>query len=189
MSDQPPIRYLTHDLFLENARRHSGAHWANAAKRWEYHRRALDIVQGLALRAPGDVLEMGTMGASLVIGSDTLDYGVNWPKGPQQATYFHDARIVPWPIEDKRYRCFVALRVFQHLVPEQRACFAEAKRVARNVVILVPGEYKTNAMKGHETGPVTPEQFLEWNGGVAPGLMLPLKSWGTLYHWRECDFG
>jgi len=189
MSEEAPVQYLTHDMFLENAHRHSGGHWANPEKRWSYHRRAVEVVQSLGLRSAGEVLEMGTMGASLVIGSDTLDYGVNWPKGPQQATYFHDARIIPWPIESKKYECFVALRVFQHLVPKQQECFAEAKRVARNVVILVPGQYKTDAMKAHETGPVTTDQFLAWNNRIAPSLALPLQSWGTLYLWRERDFG
>ncbi|HTT99484.1 MAG TPA: hypothetical protein VMF58_15660 [Rhizomicrobium sp.] len=189
MNDQQPIQYLTNELFLENARRHRGGHWANAEKRWHYHQRAIEIVQGLSLRSAGEVLEIGTMGASLVIGSDTLDYGVAWPRGPQQATYFHDARVVPWPIEDKKYECLVALRVFQHLVPKQRECFAEAKRVARNVLILVPSQYKTDAMKAHETGPVTADQFREWNGGRTATLALPLQSWGTLYLWRERDFG
>jgi hypothetical protein len=84
-------------------------------------------------------------------------------------------RSVPWPIQDKQYEWAVALRVFQHLTKDQEPCFQEIRRIARNVIIVVPPTYSNN----HG---ITLEQFTQWNGGQPPDVFRDVAL-GPLYAW------
>ena len=95
----------------------------------------------------------------------------------------HDGKNTPWPIANKKYEMFIALRVFHHLAPFQKACFSEAKRIARSIILVVPLDYSHST-----TSPtLTYEDFLEFNGGNKPSVVIDTPE-ETLYYWRESDF-
>lgn len=178
------VRYLDQTSYKSVTAARSG-HWKNASTRWEYHRAAADIVRMTRPASPRDVLEMGTMGVSIVEGSDTIDYAEKWKYPGQAPTYLHDAREIPWPIGNKRYHVFVALRVFQHLWPRQRECFLEARRIARHIVMVAPEKYEVDELRDTSAG-ITEAQLTEWNDGVPPTLSVQLPDWiGRLHYWNE----
>lgn len=155
-------------------------HWSE--NRWDYHAAAIEILREQLPAGVEKVLEIGPMGVQLVPGSDVLDYKVrlaNWPvKDPK---YLHDATKFPWPIGDKAYDLLIALRVFQHLVPVQRQAFDEARRVARNLLIVVPEEYGDNSIGSQG---ISRQAFVEWNDGVEPTASVKTDH-GDVYFWNE----
>lgn len=181
-----PTEYLTQAEYLSAAgRRANDGQAKNAAARWEYYKSAIDFVRLCRPAYASDVLELGAQGVPIVKGSDTLDPTGKWaPPGPGQV-HVHELRSLPWPVADKRYAVLVALRVFQHLWPSQRECFLEARRVARNLVMVVPEQYEAAGAPGTAAG-ITEAQFVEWNDGVAPTVSVRLPGWvGRIYFWNE----
>jgi len=176
---QPMVQFLDFAEFERNALENQGKHWHDYKVRWPYYSRAVEVAKTLDIDNPSDVLEMGTMGVSIVRNCKTIDYDVAWDFKNKKPTYLHDARVIPWPIETKKFKLFVALRVFQHLAPKQKECFLEAKRIAENVLIVVPNEYRNG------TG-ITLEQLTEWNDGEPPtiveGNLLDRSTF--LYLWK-----
>lgn len=115
------VAFLTREDFHRKAR-HIGqgrGHWSTYKRRWRYHGAAVDILRENGVRDPKAVLEVGTMGITLVAGSDTLDFDERWNFKGKNPTYPHDARKVPWPVGDQQYQWAVALRVFHHLGTHQ----------------------------------------------------------------------
>jgi hypothetical protein len=123
---------------------------------------------------------MGTMGITLVSGSDTIDYMEAWNYQGKSPTYVHDARVLPWPIQDKQYAVFVALRVFQHLAPKQAECVREAMRIAKRVIIVVPRTY-THRTMANSRG-ISYAEFVQINHGLHPNRYLS-TALGDLYYW------
>ncbi len=64
----------------------------SGAGRWNYHAAAVEIARRLNPDHPRQVLEMGTMGVSIVKGSDTIDYAEKWNFRKFRPTFQHDAR-------------------------------------------------------------------------------------------------
>lgn len=178
------LEYLTIDECEEIAQRCGSGHWdcTPLARRWDYHQKAIDILKCLALDTPEQILELGTMGGSLVKGSHTMDYDKRWNFPGKNPTYLHDATKIPWPVPDKKYEAFVALRVYQHLVPVQQACFLEARRISKRVVIVVPSEYNNKVLP--ESKGITYEEFYRWNNQVSPSLAAQTQM-GDLYFWDD----
>lgn len=175
------MKYLDFDTYETIAKANPGPHWDSYMGRWPYFRRAAEIAQTIHLNGPKSVLEMGTMGVSVVADCNTIDYADNWDFRGKAPTYLWDARNAPWPIPDKKYSLFIALRVFQHLAPVQRQCFEEAKRIADNVLIVVPSEYN------NDTG-ITEEMFTSWNDNTRPTIVENVAGRTTfLYLWRPED--
>lgn len=174
------LEYLEFDQYEANAVRYP--QWKSYRARWVYHARAIFIIQNVCLPTdPKNVLEIGSYGAGLVTGSDRMDLpGGQWPLAGENPTYTHDARLVPWPISDQRYELLIALRVWHHLAPMQEEAFREARRVARNILIVCPE--KEVVGQG-----ITRNQFVKWNGGVPPYLEHDLGTWGRLCLWRKND--
>ena len=159
----------------------------NAQARWEYYKSAIDFVRLCKPASGSDVLEIGAQGVPIVKGSDTLDPTGKWAGvGEGAGQVFHqDPKQLPWPAAEKRYEVVVALRVFQHLWPRQRECFLEARRVGRNLVMIVPEQYDLPAAGGASTG-VTEEQLTDWNDGVPPSVSVRLPGWvGKIYFWNH----
>lgn len=185
MQPSAAIETLTRDAFMQRAEAAGTRHWKNAESRWAYHEAAIAIIRRLALPGPASVLELGTMGISLVTGSDTMDYAEKWNGVAFAPTYAHDARVIPWPIPDRRYHLLVALRVFHHLRPVQAACFREAKRIARNIIIVTPTDYQVRKLR-ETSGGVSEAEVIAWNGGVPPTEARRFGDWrGNLYFWDE----
>lgn len=172
------VEFTTFEKYVQNAVKTGNGHWTakgiDYADRWPYHQISIDIIRSLKIHNPSDVLEIGTLGASLVVGSDTLDFDndefriTGYDFTP---TINHDLRVLPWPIE-KHYKVIVALRVWHHLKPVEREAFLEAKRLADNVLIVCP---EVN-VRGRG---ITRQQFEQWNGGAAE--IFSDVSMGPLY--------
>lgn len=177
------IRFLTEKEFFSKAEEVGTEHWKFLDARWYYHRQALEIVKQLKIINPENVLEMGTVGMQLVHGSHTLDFDGGWDFPGKNPTYNHNGLIIPWPIKDKQYDIFIALRVFQHLQPNQRMAFLEAKRIANHVILCVPVISNDFISQTNPEG-ISVEQFVEWNNGVKPQKIIEIKSWGNIYYWN-----
>ena len=180
---------LTEQEYMTAVGSSRSGHWKSGEGRWVYHAAAVDVARAVNPSAPGRVLEMGTMGVSIVHGSDTIDYAEKWNFKGFNPTFLHDVRKMPWPVADKAYDLLIALRVYHHLIPVQRECFAEAKRVARNLIIVTPESYGVQELKETSRG-ITREEFATWNDGVPPTQTIEFKKWiGNLYFWNESALG
>ncbi len=178
------LEYLTKERFFEVSSSIPGGHWSRNVSelRWQYHAQAIDVVKTLGIEAPERVLEIGTMGVSLVNGSHTMDYAEKWDFPGKQPTYLHDARRTPWPIPAKSYDVVIALRVFQHLAPVQRVCFLEAKRIAKCVLLICPERYQTE--QNPSSRGIQLNQFVQWNENTPP-TRSQFMEMGVLHFWDE----
>lgn len=159
------MEYLKKETYKTNATENEGVHWNSWKRRWLYFEKAIEYAKEVGVSDAKKVLEIGTMGAPIVTFCDTMDFadestGV-WDFKNKKPTYCHDARNTPWPIEDKKYDLFIALRVFQHLIPSQQDCFNEVRRISKNAIIVVPEKYKNG-------GGITLDHFLSWNNNSPP---------------------
>jgi hypothetical protein len=84
----------------------------------------------------GAVLEIGPYKEPLLKTADVLD--VRPYAGAGRITYAWDASKTPWPIPDGRYDLVIALQVWEHLGDQQRAAFAEVRRIARRAILSFP---------------------------------------------------
>jgi len=188
-----PAAFITQADYQAIIRRVPDGPAKNAQARWEYYKSAIDFARLCKPASASDVLEIGAQGVPIVKGSDTLDPTGKWADksaGEGHGQVFHqDPKQLPWPVADKRYGVVVALRVLQHLWPMQRECFLEARRVGRNLVMVVPEQYDAPAAGGASTG-VTEEQLTEWNDGVPPSVSVRLPGWvGKIYFWNQEALG
>ncbi len=158
------MKYLTWEDFKKIANSGNNIrHWKYYKHRWEYHQKVIDIVKKININNPDKVLELGSLGATIVKNSHTMDYIKNKNR-PQ--TYIYDAKILPWPIKDKQYELFIALKVYQHLALYQKECFQEAKRIAHKIIIVSPIKYKNKDFP--ESKCITEEDLINWNDGKEP---------------------
>ncbi|MGW9332746.1 hypothetical protein [Bosea sp. NPDC055594] len=178
--------YLTHDDYLAITSDLGGGHWSNAKRRWVYHGAAVTFSRLANPSSPSKVLEMGTMGINIVPGSHTIDYAEGWNFKGKQPTHAHDGREIPWPIEDNAYELFIALRVYHHLTPTQKEAFLEARRIAKNIIIVAPESY--NKVKGSKGIPLS--DLIAWNDGVPPTATMEFgEEFGNLYFWDSKALG
>lgn len=159
--------YLSKADYDEQTSRIGGKHWQGAGPRWAYHRLSIEWAKELGLTSPERVLEMGPMGVTIVNGAKTVDYDASknnrdWLIEGYRPTYLLDARKTPWPFGDKEFDLIVALRIFHHLVPNQRAAFHEARRTSKALILVVPGK------SIHPRGGIDRDQLVAWNDGVPP---------------------
>lgn len=178
----PTLSFLTKEEYSEITKKLEGGHWTSETidTRWDYHHRTIELIRALNIEISKDVLEMGTMGVSCVKGSDTIDYSERWNFPGKEPTYLHDARVFPWPVKNKQYELFVALRVYQHLTPYQKECTLEAMRIAKKVILVVPATYNNKVLPN--SAGITYTDFVEYLNGIHPNLYLPTAQ-GLLYYW------
>ena len=173
-----PASIKTIDFSAFEANAQKDPQWKSYRERWIYHERAIEIIKSLNISDAGKVLEVGSFGAGLVVGSDKMDLpNSQWNSPENQMMIWHDAREIPWPFEDGRYDLLIALRVWHHLAPVQRESFLEAKRIARNIIIECPEKEVVGVG-------ITRDQFIAWNGGEKPVEECDMGAWGRLYLWR-----
>ena len=120
------------------------------------------------------------MGVSCVDNSDTIDYLERWDFPGKKPTYIHDFRITPWPIKDKQYELFIALRVFQHLTPFQKEAAKEAMRIARKAIIVVPDIYNNKELPNSKG--IKYMDFVDFLDGIYPNLYFPTQD-EFVYYW------
>lgn len=173
------IHLLTYEEYEKSVQ--SDPLWKSYKARWQYHAEAIQLIKGLDINAPRQVLEIGSFGAGLVKGSDRMDLpDGEWSGKVEKGTILHDARELPWPLHPLgRYRLVIALRVWHHLWPMQKECFMEAKRISKYVLIECPEQEIVG--KG-----ISRDDFLCWNYGVPPIALIDLGGWGIVYLWRGC---
>ena len=128
--------------------------------RWAYISRV--IARIALLEGIERVLELGPgpVNRSIVSGADTMGIR-NFPplKGKEgRLTFLHDATRTPWPFPDKSYDLFIALQVFEHLGTRQREAFAEARRVARHIILSMPYQCRSENHRLNHT------HYLKWFG-------------------------
>ena len=155
------------------------------SKRWGYLSKVVNLVKELNLKKYSKVLEMGTMGITCVRNADTMDYeednfGQRKETTTKKITYVHDARLFPWPVQDKSYDLFIALRVFMHLVPKQKECIREAFRIAKKVIVVVPEIYENKNYP--DSNGIAYSDFVNFLDGMHPNIYTPTE-WGELYYW------
>jgi hypothetical protein len=184
-----PTAYITQSDYLTLIKRIPDGPAKNAPARWDYYKSAIDFVRLCKPVTASEVLEIGARGVPIVKGSDTLEPTGQWAGEGNGLAHRHDPGQLPWPLADRRYEVVVALRVFQHLWPRQRECFLEARRVGRNLVMVVPEHYD-GAAAGVESTGITEHQLTEWNDGVAPTVSVRLPGWvGKIYFWNQAALG
>ncbi|MGK7933890.1 MAG: hypothetical protein AB4041_21010 [Microcystaceae cyanobacterium] len=182
ISNMSKIAYTTRDEYFSMVKALEGGHWTpdTIDSRWDYHYRAIELIKAIGLNQPNEVIEMGTMGVCCVKHSDTIDYSERWDFPCKNPTYLHDAKNFPWPIKDKQYEVFVALRVFQHLFPCQRESIQEAMRIAKRVIVVVPSVYDVDVFPMSKG--ITYSDFVKFLDGIHPNLYLPTAQ-GMMYYW------
>ena len=174
------MKYLTKEEFKANAMAQGAGknnnNWSNWERRWAYHAAALSIVKDLGLTSETDVLEVGTFGASIVSGSDTMDFNEKWNMKGKDPTIEWDARHIPWPIQNGAYELLVALRVYHHLFPVQREALHEALRIANRVLIVVPDKTVKSGTA------IAVPTITQWCSGIEPDVCERLDM-GNLLFW------
>lgn len=165
-------------LYFRNLYVKKNNHWKKLYYRWNYYKEVREILQNKFL-VPSQILEAGPFGAPVVRHCDTIDIKSLWYYPNMSATYFHDLKNIPWPIEDNHYKFFIALRVFQHLHPYQKECVQESVRIAENLIFVIPD--KTSDEKNRK--PICQDSLVEWIG-VQPSLQKKLNELGTLYYFK-----
>lgn len=176
------LNYLTRDEFLKRTKELEGDHWTpeSIERRWDYHHRVVELLKSLNINEPTKILEMGTMGITCVKESQTIDFLERWDFEGKSPTYPHDARNIPWPIEDKQFEVFIALRVYQHLVPKQKEAFQEALRIAKKVIIVVDPVYNNSVLP--QSKGITYNDFVNFYDGVHPNIFTPIPH-GNFFYW------
>jgi hypothetical protein len=171
------VEYIDSVSFSVNANKLMDNHWKSWKFRWTYFEESVRIIKTyLEIGNENEVLEAGTMGVSVIKNCDTIDYDKKWNYAGKNPTFLHDLRNIPWPISYKRYKLFIALRVWQHLGDKQELCFKEAKRISDNLLIVVPHTYKNNYG-------ITLEQLVAWNDGVPPTYYKNVSGSNFIYFW------
>jgi len=176
------INFLSKDEYINRVSDLEGGHWTKETIdiRWDYHYRVIELIKATGVNNSNKVLEMGTMGVSCVKGSDSIDYEERWDFEGKNPTYVHDARIIPWPIENKKYDVFIALRVFQHLVPAQSEAIKEALRIAKKVLLVIPEKYDNPIIP--DSKGISYKDFVTILDGIHPNIYFP-TSFGSLFYW------
>ncbi len=180
------MKFLTQDEYFSTVKEFNESlkegHWSTTTNnRWDYFGRVVNLIKELKLTNPSNILEMGTMGITCVKDTHTIDYAEKWDFPGKMPTYLHDARKLPWPIENKGYDLFIALRVYQHLAPMQKECVREAMRISKKVIMVVPSDYQ-NLNYFPDSKGVTYNDFIRYLGGIHPNLYTPTLA-GNLYFW------
>lgn len=180
------ITYLDKEEYYEKIKyinqSTEGGHWTPGSieRRWDYHSKVVSLIKDIKISSPDEILEIGTMGVKCVHESTTLDFTEKWDFPGKKPDIVHDLRILPWPVKEKQFELLVALRVFQHLAPSQRECFLEATRIAKKIILVVPGEYKNTQIP--DSKGMAYQDFVNYLDGIHPNIYAK-TAMGDLYYW------
>lgn len=127
--------------------------------RWRYFRKAISLINN---SKPTSALELGPYKHPIMKNSDVMDI----KKYTDKAKYVHDASIIPWPINDKKYDLFVALQVWEHLGDKQKEAFKEVIRISRSAILSFPLNWQCEPGNCHNG--ITEEIIAEWTNNIEP---------------------
>ena len=141
------------------------------ADRWSLYGTAAKLALELN---PQSCLELGPGKIAILEGSDIMDKAEETSFGkPVNETgelFLHDAETAPWPFKDKEYDLFISLQVFEHLNGNQPVAFAEAKRIAKNIIVSLP--YRWDLPENISSYPshhmIDENTVVEWTKGILP---------------------
>lgn len=134
--------------------------------RWPYLKEVIDILKNEQFNS---CLELGAKESSIVKGSDKMDI-VEY----EGLKYLHDAKKVPWPIENKQYDVVIALQVFEHLRDKQKEAFIEIIRCSKMAILSFP--YKWNVPDDPMHHNIDEETIKTWTLRVEPVKIIPVIS-------------
>lgn len=160
LSAQARWQAITHAEYLDHVREHP-----YLRRRWPYYRAAIELAQRLS---PSRVLEIGSRTMPLLRGSDSLDIDERF-----RPTILHDATVVPWPIDDRRYDLVIALQVWEHLGDRQEQAFRELRRCARYAILSLPYNWRSRHDPSHSG--IDDAVVARWSGGLEPieSILVP----------------
>jgi len=131
-------RYLSKGEYDDFTQKHIDIyHWQSAEGRWKYHEKTVELLKEIPNIDNKSILEAGTMGTNICKNSDTIDLDLpnkGWPL-LYSPTYNHDMAKLPWPIKDKQYDVFVALRVMHYFMKEPKKYFDEIVRICDYAIL------------------------------------------------------
>lgn len=131
-------RYLLKKEYLSFTEKYKDLyHWQSAGPRWIYHECAINMLKDIKDINNKSILEAGTMGTNICKDSDTIDLDLSYAGWPllYTPTYYHDMAKLPWPIKDKQYDVFVALRVMTYFMNEPKKYFDEIRRISNHAIL------------------------------------------------------
>lgn len=171
------MEVLTHDEFTKLT---TGNAYYDG--RWAYLEKVGQIVTE---SKPQSVLELGPSFLTIVKDCDIMylpdidTWGI--PEIINGKSYAHDARMIPWPIDDKYYDMFIALQVFEHLDGKQKQAFQEAKRIAKSIVLSLPYKWKcpkdnTHYYPSHHM--IDENVIIDWADGEMPEKIIYIERTG-----------
>ena len=155
------MKFITLEDFKKTAAEDKYYH----LERWELYSRVVDILKGMDIQSS---LELGPHLLPIVHDGHTMDKRDTLPP-----TIQHDATVVPWPIE-RRYDCFIALQVWEHLKGNQQAAFSEVQKFADNAVLSFP--YKWDCPKNPSHHSITCDTIEKWTNGFSPESITVVPS-------------
>jgi SAM-dependent methyltransferase len=106
-------------------------HFENKGRYWNgrWDKYLKNVANVVKILQPKSVLEVGTNGISLCIGSETLDI--------QEGATYH-CSITDTPFKRNQFDLVIATQVWEHLEGEQQAAFKEVKRISKYFLMSVP---------------------------------------------------
>lgn len=134
-------KYITKEEYFHMCKNFNKiTHWNTYENRWDYHEQTINLLEKINFNT---VLEAGTMGINVFKNSDTIDIQTKRWKLLYKPTYLHDLQIIPWPIKNKQYDVFIALRVFHHLIDKPEKYLNEMKRISNHIILSMPENKST----------------------------------------------
>jgi len=164
--------------------------------RWAYFSEVINIIK--ENEDINSVLELGPSFQTIVKNCDIMVKPENdvWgrPEKFIAKQYEHDATIVPWPLEDKKYDLFIALQVWEHLEGKQREAFKEVMRTSRMAILSFP--YMWDCPKDNANYPehhmIDEKIISEWTLNIEPVKTIKIPRTGDkvskgpriIYFWK-----
>ncbi len=148
------IQFISHSDY-EKLKNLDERYYSN---RWIYYKK---IINFLCKYNFTNALELGPYKFS-IIKTDNVDI-MDIEKYIDK-TILHDANIIPWPIESKKYDLFIGLQVLEHL-DNQEQIFNEIKRISQYAIISLPYKWK-DSDENHNN--IDEEVILKWTNNLIP---------------------
>ena len=156
---EPSKRFLTfEDIQSIDDKYYTKRRWNN------YYKEIIEILENLS--DINKVLEIGPYKAPFVVNSDVIDkkdYSDYFPFKINEVI-IHDASIVPYPVEDKKYDLIIASQVLEHLGyrGQQVDVFKEMARISKKAIVSLPYKWFRPLHRGHHM--IDERVFDAWQG-------------------------
>ena len=184
---------MTYQDFETLLKGSAGAYYTG---RWAYFNDVIQIIE--SQKDIKKVLELGPSFMPVVKDCDIMlkPEADAWgrPTVKSKKEYYHDATMIPWPVEDKEYDVFIALQVWEHLVGKQKEAFKEVMRTSKKAILSFP--YLWDCPKDNANYPehhmIDEKIISEWTLGIEPEKVIRIPRTGEkvskgpriIYFWK-----